>query len=118
MGIFSLADVRTETMEQSAVETAYYLNSRLPIVALVAHGVRFPPGRWIRVASEMIPAALVQELVTDLFPALRARPPRMVSLLTEFDVEEFEREYRDSSVGAESTEESGLPTAGGGTHGM
>lgn len=79
-------------MTEPARETAHYLNGKLQILALIAQGVPFPRGRWIRVASEMVPPSLVQELVLDLFPALRAGTLRMVTLLTEFDVQEFERE--------------------------
>jgi len=34
-----------------AEETAYYLNGKLPQLALIAKGVRFPPGNWLRVAE-------------------------------------------------------------------
>jgi hypothetical protein len=71
-------------------ETAYYLNAALPQLALIAKGVRVPAGQWIRIASERIPAAL-DDLVRDLFPRLRRRFVPFVVLLTNFDVEEFER---------------------------
>ncbi len=72
-------------------ETAYYLNAALPQLALIAKGVRLPAGKWIRIAGERIPAALADELVRDLFPRLRRRLVPFVVLLTNFDVEEFER---------------------------
>ena len=84
-------------MTEPARETAHYLNGKLQVLALIAQGVPFPQGRWIRVASEMVPPSLVQELVLDLFPALHARTLRTVTLLTEFDVQEFEREIANSS---------------------
>jgi hypothetical protein len=85
-------------MTERARETAYYLNGKLPILALVAQGVQFPRGRWIRVASELVSPSLVQELVIDLFPALRERNLRLVDLLTDFDVQEFEREVDDAAA--------------------
>jgi hypothetical protein len=87
-------------MTERARDTAYYLNGKLPILALVAQGVRFPRGRWIRVASEMVSPSLVQELVIDLFPALRERPLRIVDLLTDFDVQEFELVLEDTEAPA------------------
>jgi len=75
-----------------AGETAYYLNGKLPRLALIARGVRFPSGTWIRVADGDLPAWKVEPLVVDLFAALRRRPLRIAILLTEFDVEEFERD--------------------------
>lgn len=99
-------------MTERARETAYYLNGKLPILAHVAQGVRFPRGRWIRVASEMVSPSLVQELVIDLFPALRERPLRMVDLLTDFDVQEFEREIGDAAADTPPTDgDESLPGA-------
>ena len=76
---------------ECAIETAYYLNGRLPRIALIGNGVRLPAGRWIRVASESVLPWDVQQLVADLFPSLGAAPVPVVTLLTDFDVEEFER---------------------------
>ena len=78
-------------MEELARETAYYLNGKLPRLALIAKDVRFPAGRWIRVAGETVRPWLVQQLVSDLFPSLSSTPIPVVTLLTDFDVEEFER---------------------------
>ncbi|MFL5446725.1 MAG: hypothetical protein ACJ78W_19570, partial [Myxococcales bacterium] len=61
----------------------------------IARGVRFPSGTWIRVADSDQPAWEVEPLVVDLFAALKRRPLRTAILLTEFDVEEFEREIGD-----------------------
>ncbi|HET7785702.1 MAG TPA: hypothetical protein VFL36_07000 [Myxococcales bacterium] len=79
-------------MLERAVETAYFFNSRLPLLALVGKGVRFPPGQWIRIAPGTAQPWRVEELVPDLFPGLRGRPLPMQVLLTDFDVDEFERE--------------------------
>ena len=86
-------------MPEYADETAYYLNGKLPRLALIAKGIKFPPGRWIRVAGEVVPPGLVQELVADLFPALGGHLVPLVTLLTDFDVQEFERELEGFSLG-------------------
>jgi len=75
-----------------AGETAYYLNGKLLRVALIGRGVRFPAGTWIRVADSDLPPWRVEGLVVDLFVALKRRPLRIAILLTNFDVEEFEKE--------------------------
>ncbi|HWE26193.1 MAG TPA: hypothetical protein VG496_19820 [Myxococcales bacterium] len=100
-------------MPDYARDTGYYLNGKLSVVALIAAGVRFPAGRWIRVASDMVPAPLVQELVVDLFPALGVQPARMVNLLTEFDVQEFERTTGSTRAGAPRPASDALAGAGG-----
>jgi hypothetical protein len=86
-------------VQRYAKEMAYYLNGKLPCLALVAKGVSFPPGQWIRIASERVLPWHVQELVTDLFPALRGTTVPLVGLLTEFDVQEFERRLKAQSTG-------------------
>ena len=84
-------------MAEVADETAYYLNSALSTVALIAKGIRFPAGQWIWVADGTATPASVEHLVLDLFPALRGRRLRTRLLLTDFDVEEFEvAERRDT----------------------
>jgi len=86
-----------------AGETAYYLNGKLPRLALIGRGVRFPSGTWIRVADSDLPVWKVEPLVTDLFAALKRRPLRIAILLTEFDVEEFEREIGEDPSGDRDT---------------
>jgi hypothetical protein len=71
--------------------TAYYLNGKLPRLALIGKGVRFPGGFWIRVADGTLVPWEVERLVFDLFVALRPGPLRFAFLLTDFDVEEFEK---------------------------
>ena len=75
-----------------AADTAYFLNTRLPLLALVGKGVRFPSGQWMRVAPGTMLPWRVEELVPELFPALRGRSLPMQVLLTDFDVDELERE--------------------------
>jgi hypothetical protein len=88
-------------VQRYAQETAYYLNGKLPCLALVAKGVEFPPGQWIRIASEQVLPWHVQELAADLFPALRGTPVPVLKLLTEFDVQEFERRLKAQPTGPE-----------------
>ena len=74
-----------------AAETAYFLNTASPALALIGQGVRFPSGQWIKVADATALAWDVEDLVGDLFPALRKVLLRFHMLLTDFDLEEFER---------------------------
>jgi hypothetical protein len=84
-------------MEDRAAETAYYINGKLPQIALIAKGVRFPDGQWVRLTGDQVPPALVQQVAADLFPGLRDRLVPIATLLTDFDVEEFERELEGTS---------------------
>jgi hypothetical protein len=77
-------------MEGRAGETAYYINGKLPRIALIAKGVRFPKGQWVRLTGDQVPPALVQEVAAELFPALGNALVPVFTLLTDFDVEEFE----------------------------
>lgn len=84
---------------ESAADTAYYLNSKLPALALIGQGVRFPKGQWIRIAGGATLPWHVEELMLDLFPVLRGKKVASHVLLTDFDVAEFER--RDGSDGSD-----------------
>jgi hypothetical protein len=75
-------------MQSSAGETAYFLNRRLPRIALIGKGVRFPPGEWIRIATGHAQPWQVEELVPHICPAVSGA--RFSILLTDFDVDEFE----------------------------
>jgi len=55
-------------MADVAAETAYYLNSKIPALALVAKGVRFPAGMWIRVAESTVPAWQVEDMLGERLP--------------------------------------------------
>ncbi len=83
-------------MEGCSGETAYYINGKRPRIALIAKGVRFPNGQWVRLTGDLVPPSLVQEVAADLFPALRDRLVPVVTLLTDFDVDEFERELEST----------------------
>jgi hypothetical protein len=78
-----------------AEETAYYLNGRLPQLALIANGVRFPPGKWLRVADGLLPPWEAEAFVRELFPALAKGPIPFIALLTELDVKQFEQDLKD-----------------------
>jgi len=82
-----------------AGETAYYLNGKLPRLALIARGVRIPVGTWIRVADGQLLRWEVEPLVMDLFVALKDRPLPFAALLTDFDVEEFENGLAEDPSG-------------------
>ena len=71
-------------------ETAYYLSASRPILVLAAKGVQLPPGHWIRIATPSVTPQFAEELVRDLFPALRDASIVFCTLLTDFDVVEFE----------------------------
>lgn len=79
--------------DEAAADTAYYLNTRLPALALIGEGVRFPAGQWMRVAGGATLPWHVEELMLDLFPGLRGKPIAYHVLLTDFDVAEFERAH-------------------------
>jgi hypothetical protein len=78
-----------------AEETAYFLNGRTRAVALIAKDVRFPAGTWIRVADGTALAWHVEDLLRDMFPALRDAVFRFTTLTSEFDVAEFESSVAD-----------------------
>jgi hypothetical protein len=78
-----------------APETAYYLFRSTPTLALIGKGVRFPPGQWLLVADGTVEPWVAEELLHDLFPALRGMTS-FALLLTEFDIVEFERGRRSA----------------------
>ena len=82
-------------MADVAEETAYYLNSKIPAVAMIAEGVRFPPGNWRWVAAATALAWHVEAMLDDMFPALRGKEIRFATLMSDFDVKEFERSLEE-----------------------
>jgi hypothetical protein len=84
--------------QESAIETAYYLNGKLGRLALIAKGVRFPAGRWIRIAGAATLPWYVEELVADLFPSLAITGTPIAFLLTDFDVQEFEQSLQQAEL--------------------
>src|SRR5437588_10541922 len=85
--------------QRSAKETAYYFNGKLPRLALIAKGVRFPPGRWIWVEGKSSAPWLVEVLVRDLFPRVKDANLPFSALLTVFDVDEFVKELDKGKSG-------------------
>lgn len=83
-------------MGKRSEATRYYLNPRLGRVAIIRAGVRFPRGNWLVVADEQMPPATVEALVLEMFPSLKA--VGFDAFLTDFDVEEFERDLPDVGV--------------------
>jgi hypothetical protein len=81
-----------------ALKTAYFLNRALGYLALIGERVRLPEsgGVWILVADAMRSPSEVAELLGASYPSIDAHALPVVSLLTDFDVEEFEREMRES----------------------
>ena len=72
-------------------ETGYYVNSRLGLLALIAKGLRLPSGQWVRIADADVEPSRAEEMVPDLFPALKGAFVPCALVLTDFDVAEFER---------------------------
>ncbi len=81
-----------------ANETAYYLNGKLARLAFIAKGVRFPAGRWIRIAGGTVLPWYVEALAEDLFPSLGLAGTPIATLLTDFDVQEFEEALKRSGL--------------------
>jgi hypothetical protein len=79
-------------MRRRAKETAYYLDGKLPHLALIAKGVRFPAGQWIWVASESSTPWLVDALVRDLFPLVKDACIPFTMLLIDLDADRFEQQ--------------------------
>jgi hypothetical protein len=78
-------------MGELAEETAYYVNSKILSVALILEGVPFPRGVWIRVAEGTATSVDVEEMRGQLFPRLKGMALRVVRLMSESDVADFER---------------------------
>jgi hypothetical protein len=77
-------------MSDVAVETAYYFNEMLLAVALIAKGVRFPAGKWMRVVTGQVPRQSVEQLLANVFPYLKGKVLTFVTLTSESDVQAFE----------------------------
>jgi len=78
-------------MAKVAEDTAYYFNGKIPALVLIAKGVRFPSGNWVRVAHAAAAARGLEDMLRDVFPALKGKTVMTDALMNEFDVEEFER---------------------------
>lgn len=83
---------------RTASRTAYYLNRAVGYLALIAQGVPFPPsvGVWVPVADpERLPWQVL-ELLALAFPGEVSDRYPFIALLTDHDVEEFERELQSA----------------------
>ena len=78
-------------MPDFADETAYYFDKNSAAVALIANGVRFPAGTWVRVANAGVPPDQVERMLGKVFPQLQGKALSFVTLSNEQEVEEFER---------------------------
>ncbi len=80
-------------MEKRASKTAYFLNRTIGYLALIGRNVRLPEGGvWILVADAVHAPWEVADLLAATYPGIEAQNLRFAALLTDFDVEEFERE--------------------------
>jgi hypothetical protein len=75
--------------------TAYYLDRELGCLALIARGVRLPEteGSWVPVADGDLAPWEATSLLCLVFPDVHAERLPFAALLSDFDVEEFEREH-------------------------
>ena len=78
-------------MRSEVSETAYFICPSRAMVAIVAKGVRLAEGQWIRICSASVTPDFVEELIRDLFPALRGAHLPVHAFLTDRDVAEFEQ---------------------------
>jgi len=84
------------TVDKRASKTAYFLNRVLGYLALIGRNVRLPEsgGVWILVADAVRAPWEVADLLGATYPGIDAQRLPFVALLTDFDVEEFEREMQ------------------------
>ena len=78
--------------------TAYYLDRELGCLALIARGVRLPStiGAWVPVADGDLAPWEATSLLSLVFPDVHADELPFAALLSDFDVEEFERGHQPS----------------------
>jgi len=83
-------------MARRAPKTAYFLNRTLNRLALIAQGVRLPAtdGLWVMVADAVRAPWEMTELLALSYPEWMKENPAFVALLTDFDVDEFERDVQ------------------------
>lgn len=83
-------------MARRARKTAYFLNRTLNRLALIARGVRLPgtDGLWVMVADAVRAPWEMTDLLALSYPEWMKENPAFVTLLTDFDVDEFERDVQ------------------------
>ena len=74
-----------------ARQTAYYLNGKIPALALIAKGVRLPSGTWLHAGDATALPEDLEAMLGDVFPGLKGVPIKSVTLMSDSDVEQFER---------------------------
>ena len=84
-------------MPEIAKKTAYYLNRKLSVVALVSSGVRLRTGTWIWVADGSSAARQVKKMLGEVFPVMKGAVLTFISLTSEPDVKKFERSLLGSA---------------------
>jgi hypothetical protein len=85
---------RTRSIVRRAARTCYFLNRRERCLALIGGGVRLPAttGVWIPVADPARTPRELKELLDATYPHLDAKSLSFAMLLTDREVDEFERE--------------------------
>lgn len=78
-------------MPDVAQETAYFFNSEIPAVALIAKGVRLPTGTWIRIADARAVPWLVEQQLGKMFPDLKGAVVTFAGLTSDSEVTAFEQ---------------------------
>jgi hypothetical protein len=83
-----------------ATQTSYFLNRVLGYLALVGRGVRLPEstGFWLPVADAMRAPWEVSDMLAAMYPDLDVPRLPFIALLTDFDVEEFDKELREKEL--------------------
>ena len=88
----------TKFLHEVAEKSAYYLNRKRSVVALVSKGVRLPNGPWHWVADGSSAAAWqVEKMLGDVFPVLKSTVLEFITLTSESDVRAFEQSLQDSA---------------------
>jgi len=88
--------VRTRRGVRRAAKTCYFLNLRARYLALIGRGVRVPEtvGFWIPIADPARAPWELTDLLDVIYPLLDATSLSFVALLTDFEVDEFERKLQ------------------------
>ncbi len=87
---------RARRTVRGATKTCYFLNLRGRYLALIGRGVRLPAtmGVWIPIADPERAPWEMTDLLDATYPHLDAASLSFVALLTDFEVDEFERELQ------------------------
>jgi hypothetical protein len=86
-------------MPKVVVEPGFFFNGKIPALALIGEGVRLPSGTWLRIADPTVRPQHLEAIVRDMFPALQGKAITSVTLMSDADVDEFERSLSERSSG-------------------